>query len=111
MSSRKSKTLLPKPEKGSMGKYSTKQSDRTRHMELKSRAKKKGYSTVMKELNLRSTLNKSNAPEAAKIMKSDMEYLRDHEFEIKSSKSGGRKSRQSKRSKSKRSRKSRRSRR
>lgn len=71
-----SKTLLPHPVPGALGEYSTKSSERSRHIELNKAVKKHGYKSTILDLNLRATLNKNQAPDAAKVMRKDMDYLR-----------------------------------
>lgn len=107
--------LLPHPEKGSLGKYSTSGAERTRRVELNKSVRERGYKTTVLDLNLRATLNKNQAPDASKIMREDIDYLRQKyrggTAERKSRKSRKHKSRKSARpvsgSKSRKSRKSR----
>lgn len=57
-----------------MGSYSTTLAAEKRHAILRRLVTKLGYSTVVKDLNLRATLNKHNAGPYGKMRK-DMEWL------------------------------------
>ncbi len=70
------KVVLPRPEKGALGDYSTKNPAAERRVSLKKSVRDKGYATTMREINIRATLNKTTNPGIARKMKSDMEYLR-----------------------------------
>jgi hypothetical protein len=74
-SRKSSKTYLPKPRKGGLGRYKTSLDDNTRHEILHKLVQKNGKNTVIRDLNLRATMNKNNAPEAAQIMRDDIKYL------------------------------------
>ncbi len=71
----KRKVVLPHPEKGAMGKYSTTLPRAKRHSILCGLVNKHGYASVIRDLNLRATLNKHNKTPHGK-MREDMEWLR-----------------------------------
>lgn len=114
-----SKVRLPHPEKGALGNYSTSSAERARHAELNKSVHEHGYKPTVLDLNLRATLNKNQAPGASKIMREDIDYLRQKyrgaggsrksrrskSSKQKSSKQGSRKSRKSRKQKSRKSRK------
>lgn len=75
-SRRSRKVRLPRPQAGAMGSYSTKDSEAKRRAALRKDVQKVGYTSTMRDLNLRATLNKNKNPTAAKKMRADMEYLR-----------------------------------
>jgi len=83
------KTYLPKPTKGALGKYTTKDDAKTRRKYLEEDIKEPymGYTAVMRDLNVRATMNKNKNPEVTKKMKADMAYLRKKEKSRRSRKS------------------------
>lgn len=96
-SKKSGKILLPKPQKGALGTYTTKKSKKSRRKSLREDVEKLGYTTTMRDLNLRATLTKRMAPRSSKKMRKDMEYLRRISGKSKES----RKSRKNKRVRSK----------
>ncbi|QJX71593.1 nudix hydrolase domain protein [Faustovirus] len=72
----KSKVRLPKPTKGSLGDYTTKSPAPKRRASLQRQIREKDYATVIRELNIRATLSKHNAPKASQKMKADMQFLK-----------------------------------
>jgi hypothetical protein len=68
--------ILPKPQKNALEGYSTHQPSKSRRSKLTKLVSKKGYATIIRDLNLRATLSKNKAPGASKKMKSDMKYLK-----------------------------------
>ncbi|AMN83586.1 hypothetical protein D5b_00156 [Faustovirus] len=72
----KSKVRLPKPTSGALGDYTTKSPAKKRRASLQKQIREKDYATVIRELNLRATLGKNNAPDASEKMRSDMRYLK-----------------------------------
>ena len=101
-----SRVLLPHPEKGALGNYSTTHGEKSRHTALNKAVKSNGYKSTILDLNLRATLNKNQSPKSAEIMHKDMDYLRS-KYRGGSRKSVGKKSRKSRKSVGKKSRKSR----
>jgi hypothetical protein len=97
------KILLPKPQKGALGEYTIKKSKKSRRRSLREDVEKIGYTSTMRDLNLRATLTKRIAPRASKKMRKDMEYLRRISGKSKSNKSNS--SRKNKRTRSKSARK------
>jgi hypothetical protein len=104
MSSKSKKVLLPHPEKGALGQYSTSSAEKTRHAELNKSVRAHGYKSTILDLNLRATLNKNRSPKSSEIMHKDMDYLRSKY------RGGSRKSKKSRKHRSKASKKSRKSR-
>lgn len=92
-SNKSGKVLLPHPQKGAMGKYSTKKSSRSRHATLRKDVEKLGYTSTMRDLNVRATMNKNQAPKASKTMREDMEYLRKNRTRLSNKSRKSRKSR------------------
>lgn len=70
--------ILPKPQKNALEGYSTKQPSKSRRDKLKRLVKKKGYSTIVRDLNLRANFNKRTAPDANKILREDMKFLKEN---------------------------------
>lgn len=91
-SKRTTKVILPHPTPGALGDYTTHDSQSVRRKELEKHVKKIGYASTVRDLNLRATLNKSNAPDASEKMRDDMAYLK------KKYRGGSRKSRKSRKS-------------
>ncbi len=76
--SRKSskKTYLPHPTKNALYPYKTSLSASERHRILHRKVKELGYSSLMKDLNLRATLVKNTSKRAHAVFEQDMDYLR-----------------------------------
>lgn len=74
--SRGQRTYLPRPTRGALKPYSTSQGDATRHRILEKKIDELGYTSVIRDLNLRSTMNKGTAPAVSRKMKKDMEWMR-----------------------------------
>ncbi len=68
--------LLPHPQSGALGTYTTKDTAAVRRKKLERSVKTKGYATIIRDVSLRATLNKNTNPAASRKMKSDIAYLR-----------------------------------
>jgi hypothetical protein len=76
----KSKQVIPKLERGKMSQfgYTTKKSATDRHQALIRMAKKKSYSTTVKDLVARRTLTKNTLPKTSSIYDKDYQWLSKH---------------------------------
>lgn len=68
--------ILPTPQKGALAGYSTHLPAPQRRSILDKLVKKKGYATVVHEINLVANYSKRTAPTAHKKMTYDMAYLK-----------------------------------
>ena len=68
--------LIPKLNEGTLGNYSTKKSDLSRHRALMKASRQTSPNTVIRKLNAVSILTKNTSPKASKTMKKDMKYVR-----------------------------------
>jgi hypothetical protein len=74
--------ILPKLMKGTLGKYSTKKSDLSRHRALLKSARETSANTVILKLNAVSILNKRTSPKTHKKMKKDIKYMQTHKNKV-----------------------------
>lgn len=73
----RNKVLLLHPMKGALGKYSTKMSAAARRKILEKKMRELGYASVIRDLNLRATMNKNTNSDASEVMRHDIDYLRE----------------------------------
>ncbi len=74
---KKSKILLPKPTPNFLKefKYSSKNSDASRHTSLRKAVKKHGPIAVIRHLNLVATLEKKTVPKSSHIFRQDISWI------------------------------------
>ena len=67
--------VLPELKKGTLGLYSTKKTDLSRHRALLKAARNTSKNTVIRKLNAVSILTKNTSPKSSKKVRKDMHYL------------------------------------